>query len=184
MLKNRTIITLIISAVVMLATLATLVFFFKIIANKNEHTSAVLVNLANKVARKENINTLTKKIAEVEETKETIDGYFVDSTSIDSFIDYLEKLGANINTEVKVENFEISSTEKNILLVRLSNKGSFTNVMRMIVLLENAPYQIRITRTSINQLPQSVTVDEKTGKATQVGATLWQSTISFSILIS
>lgn len=167
----------------MLVSVATFIFFLKIIANKNEHTSAILVALANKVARKENKESLMKKISEVELTKETVGGFFVESTKIDSFIDYLEKLGASINTEVKVEDFDISETDKNTLLVKLSTKGSFSNVMRMILLLENAPYQIHITSTSLEQQSRPVTIDE-TGNSTSTGASIWKGTISFSILTS
>jgi arginine utilization protein RocB len=126
----------------MILSIATLFFFFKIIANKNEHTSSVLVNLANKMAKRENIDTLKKKIEEVKQTQEKINEHFVDSTKIDSFVDYLEKLGTSGSTEVKVESFELSVADKNTLQVKLSTKGTFSNVMRTMMLLENTPYHV------------------------------------------
>jgi predicted O-linked N-acetylglucosamine transferase (SPINDLY family) len=186
--KNRTTFILSLSIIVMILSLGTLVFFFKIIINKNQHTSATLVALANKMERKNNIDSLTKKISEVELTQQTINGYFVDSTKIDSFIDYLEKLGASASTEVKVQNFD-TPTAKNqtnkTLMVTISSTGTFTNVMRTLELLENAPYKIHITKTTFNLQPKVTAIDEKTGKPVPDSSTpIWQALISFSILIS
>lgn len=180
MKKHRTTFILIISTIVMLVSFATLALFFKIIANKNAHTSAILVTLANKMAKKDNIDILTKKIEEVNTTKRRIDGYFVDASKIDSFIEYLENLGTSAGTEIKVAGFEVSPTDPHLLLVRLTSKGSFTNTMRTIMLLENAPYQLRITRTSL--VRQTGTMTDAKGKASTTS--FWQAEISFSILTS
>jgi hypothetical protein len=184
MYKNRTILKLILSSLIMLLSVGTLVLFAKIIANKNSHTSAVLLNLSNKMAKKDNIEILKKKIAEVEETRETINGYFVDSTKIDYFVDYLENLGTSFGTQIKVESFEPSAKDKNTLSVRLSCKGTFSNIMNTILLLENAPYNIHITRTSFSQQLDQITTTDKGGKKTTNSIPTWQANISFTILSS
>ena len=184
MYKNRTTLMLIISAIVMVLSLVTLVLFFRIIANKNEHTSRVLTTLAGKIERKKNIDSLTQKIDEVEATKAEVDGHFVDGAKIDSFIDYLEKLGVSAGTDVKVESFVISETNKNLLLVTLYSKGTFTNIMRTLMLIENAPYQIHITSTSLSQQLSSTNLDNTTAKKTPPTTSLWQANVSFTILTS
>lgn len=184
MYKNRTILTLILSSVVMIISIATLIFFFKIIANKNEHTSAVLLNLSNKMAKKNNFESVKNKIDKVKQTEDTINSYFVDSAKIDSFISYLEELGTNFNTEVKVESFENSPADKNTLLVRISCKGTFSDILNTILLLENTPYQIHITKTSLTQQQQTNTIVDKNGKSITTSIPSWQATISFNILIS
>ena len=182
MYKNRTTLTLIISSIVMIISIITLIFFFKIIANKNTHTSAVLTTLAEKMAKKNNIEVVRNKINEVDQTKNLISNYFVDSSKIDSFIDYLEKLGSSVGTEVKVENFE-TTNNKNSLSVRVTCLGTFSGIMNTILLLENAPYEIHITRASINQQlqPTSSTNDKPIKKSS---APMWQANISFTILTS
>lgn len=180
--KNRTIIVLALSILAMVVALGALVFFLKIIANKNKHTSIVLVTLANNIVKKEKRDVLLEKISEVELVKQTIDGHFVDPTKIDSFIDYLEKLGKDAGSEVKVENFEISTAEKNKLMVRLSAEGTFNNIMRTIMLLENTPYQIYITKTLIDKKPpQSDSSENKIGDKVSTSTPIWQVTISFNV---
>ncbi len=183
MLKNRTNLILILSIILTLASVGTLIFIFKIIENKNQHTSKVIITLAEKIEKKENIDTLQKKIREIDGTKQLIDSYFVDPSKIDSFIDYLEKIGAGVGTDVKVEGFDATSQAKNILSVRLSIKGSFNNVIRTIMLLENAPYQITITKTNLNIENKTVTVDDQ-GNTKEISGTRWKANISFSVLMS
>ena len=55
------------SILTMLLAVGSFVFFFKVIKNKNHHTSAVLTTLQSKINKKENIETLEKKIAEDKE---------------------------------------------------------------------------------------------------------------------
>lgn len=182
MYKKRTTLTLILSMLAMVISIATLVLFFKIIANKNEHTSALSRSLVDKIAMKENADTLIKNIDEVENIKKIINEHFVDSTKIDSFIDYLEKLGVSASTEVKVESFDTSKTEKNILSVTLSINGKFSNIINTIKLLENAPYQIHIIRTSLIEQSKSISKEIKTGDNVSIGTPEWQASVSFNVL--
>lgn len=184
MSKNHTNLILFISGVVMLATLATMIFFFKVVENKNKHTSATLVTLANKIVKKENSKVLKDQIDNVALIKETTQKHFVDSSEIDSFIDYLENLGNDSGTEVKVEDFQTSPDNKNILSVKLLSKGSFNNVMKFLVLIENTQYQVYIEKASIDKQPEVSNIDPKTGQPVSSGASVWQANVSFNVLIS
>ncbi|MEK7585715.1 MAG: hypothetical protein AAB477_00555 [Patescibacteria group bacterium] len=184
MFKNRTILILILSIVTTLLALGTLIFFFRMVKNKNQHTSALLTTLANKMYQKQNAQALTKKMADIEETRSTINSYFVDSKEIDSFISYLENLGTSAGAEVKVDKFDTSTT-KNILIVRITAKGTFSSIMRTLLLLENAPYKIDITRTYLDQqLGQTISDTKDPTKKQIISAPIWQLEVSFNILTS
>jgi Tfp pilus assembly protein PilO len=181
--KNKSTLIFYLSILTALLTVGVFIFFFRIIKNKNEHTSAVLTVLENKIIKKENINTLEKKVAELEATRQAIEGYFVNSNNIDSFINYLEKLGTSARTQLEVENVEISTVEKNTVLVKLSVKGTFTDVMQTVTLIENIPYQIHFTSVYLSKNTQSVT--SKVGDKEKVTTTsVWQADVSFKILSS
>ena len=66
------------------------------------------------------------------------------------------------------------------MLVRVSFAGDFTNVMKTIKLLENTPYQTRITNFSILK---NLNTDEKDPKNAG-GVFKWEATLTFSILTS
>jgi len=182
MYKNRSIKNLILSTIIMLLSLATFIFFFNIINNKNKHTQAVFNNLADKIAQKDNIESVNEEIAQVEKIKTTIDSYFVDLTKVDAFIDYLENIG--LNTEVTVESLEPQPKDKNTLNVRVSFEGDFSDVTNTILLLENAPYNIQITKVSLDKkIESSTTVDDK-GKEILKEKIFWVGNVTFNILAS
>lgn len=184
MSKNRTNLIFFISTIVMVASVATFIFFFKVVENKNKHTSATLVTLANKIVKKENSQMLKDTIDQVYLTKESVGKHFVDSNEIDSFIDYLEGLGKDSGTEVNVQDFKISEENKNILSVRLLSRGSFSNVIRFLTLIENTQYQVSISKTTLEKQSEVLNIDPKTNQPIPSGSSVWQADISFSILIS
>lgn len=184
MSKNKTNLILLISSIVMLGSLATLIFFFKIIENKNKHTSATLVTLANKIVKKENSKALKDQIDEVALIRESTNKHFVNGGEMDSFIDYLEGLGKDAGTEVRIEDFKVSPDDKNTLSVKLSSKGSFNNVMKFLSIIENTQYQVYINKMILGKQPDVSNIDPKTGQPIPSGNSIWEADISFNILIS
>jgi len=171
------------SIITTLLAVGAFIFLFKIIIDKNEHTSVVQSTLNDKMIKKQNNKELANKLAEIDNTQKTIDSYFVDPTRIDSFVEYLEKLGSPFGALVKVENFEISSGEKNILKVEISSEGTFANMMRIIKLVENAPYQTHVKQVSLVKSSDMPNQDPKILKDSDTGS-IWQVNIVFNILTS
>lgn len=182
--KNNSVKNLILSIIIMMLSVGTFVYFYKIISNKNKHTQAVFNNLADKMAKKDNIENVNKEIAEVDKLKTTIDGYFVDLTKVDSFIDYLEEIASDINVKVQVESLEPMPKDKNTLSVRVAFDSSFSDVTNTILLLENAPYNIQITKVSFDKRIESSTITDDKGKEVIEENVFWSSNVTFNILAS
>jgi hypothetical protein len=139
------------SALTAVVSFAALFFLFHVIKNKNEHTSAVLSTLDEKITEKENADVFAKKIADIEATDTALSSHFVDSKKISTFVDYLENYGTQTNTEVTVTDISISDKDKNTIAVKLSIIGEFKDVLQTIALLENDQYQIHITSSFVNR---------------------------------
>jgi hypothetical protein len=107
----------------------------------------------------------------------------VNSKEVDSFINYLENLGASAGVELEVENFDVSATSKDILNVTISTKGSFSNTIKALILIENAPYKINITKTFLDKSSESSNPDPKDPQK-QINTSFWRSEISFNVLTS
>lgn len=183
--KNKTTIIFGLSIFIALLAIAVLIFFFRIIKNKNQHTSAVLTTLESKITKKADISTLKKKISELEDARADLDSYFVNSSRIDSFINYLEKLGAGTGASLEVKSVEVSTKEENTIIGEISISGSFVDVMQAMILVENIPYKIHVTSIYLNKNTQAdsteVTSKEK-GKEKIIKTPTWQADISFKIL--
>ncbi len=184
MKKNRTTITFIISLIIAVLVLGVFFFFFTIVKNKNKHTSVVLTTLENKIVKKRNASVITQKIEEVNRTASLINSYFADPNQIDSFVSYLEEIGTSADTTVKVETVEIASQVKNTLSVTVSLEGNFSNVIRTVKLLENAPYKIHIGRMALDKRSKTTTTLDVKGAPTSREVTVWHAEISFTILSS
>jgi hypothetical protein len=187
MKKNYTYLIFTISTLITILVVATFIFFFKVIQNKNEHTSKVLTVLADKMEDKKNAEILIKKFSEIESVEDELNLHFVDPAKIDTFVDYLEKLGLNNNVELSVKNVEILSKIKDTLLIKVSITGSFINVMRVIYLIENTPYNISLTQAFVNKEIKTIETTETTETETkgikkEIKPLVWQADISFNIL--
>ena len=186
MQKNSTIFMLILTILAVLFASGIFVFMFKVIQNKNEHTSKVLMTLEDKMAQKENMSVVNQRLTEVETTIKTVNGYFVDSKQVDLFVAYLEKIGVDTGTDLLVKDVGISPTQKGNLLLKLSVKGTFSSIMQVVSLLENSPYQISITQTYLNKelvdSTPAVTPNKNPKLPVTPAPILWRADISFSVL--
>jgi hypothetical protein len=181
MSKKYTKIILIVSIFITIIVVGLFVFFFDVIKNKNEHTSKVILTLVEKIEDRENREILIGKVAELESINETIDEYFVDPKTIDTFVDYLEKLGIQNDTELVIENVEAVPKKKNEISVKVSIKGDFDHVMRVVYLLENIPYYVNLNQAYVNKEVKTTSVETEEGEKEEV-STFWQADVSFNVL--
>jgi hypothetical protein len=152
-MKNKhSTLRLVISIIITLIFIGLFIFLIRVIKNKNNFTSAAMIVLKEGIERKENILVFSERINEVKKIQEKINGYFINEDKIDTFVDYLEKLGVGIGSEVIVKSINISDKEKNIVTFNISLSGEFNPVIKTINLLENIPYQINITKLYLNKI--------------------------------
>ncbi len=180
--KTKTIFILILSTTTLILSIGIFVFFFKIIKNKNIHTSVVISTIEEKIINNDNKEAILNKYNEIEDEHEIINGHFVDATNIDVFVEYLEKLGSEKNINTTVNSVELSKKEKNMILVKISLEGDVKNIMQVVSLIENSPYQIRIDSFYLNkQIETKIeAVNEQTKNINNVP--LWQADVSFNVL--
>lgn len=189
-MNKKTNLSLIFSILTLLVFTGSFVYLLKVIKNKNNHTSTVLMTLEQKIIEKENISVLEKRMAELGDTSERIGSYLVDPAGIDTFVEYLEKIGANNKVELSVKSVDVPKSEKNKIIVSFYMVGDFSNIIKVISLLENAPYNITITSSYLNKEiisgnPVPIIVDTAINKK-EVPAPIrkvgLQASITFSVL--
>lgn len=179
-MKTKTTIKLIFSVVTTIAVSLLLIFVFKIIKNKNMHTNAILATLESKMIEKENISLMSDKISEYENTRELIDSYFVNKKSADYFVEYLENLGKENNTELSVKSIGLKNDkneEGDLISIKVFIEGSFNNVIKSLIVLENSPYNIFINSLYLNK-DLTVITEEDVG----TGDIKWSADVTFDVL--
>ncbi|MCX6753631.1 MAG: hypothetical protein NTV03_01070 [Candidatus Nomurabacteria bacterium] len=186
MKKSNTNLIFITSIILLVVLTGFSIYFLNAIRNKNRHISAVEITLKKKIEDKQNVSTLQKKMNELLGTNTKIDGYIVDTSRIDLFVEYLEGLGINNNVNLSVKTVDVLKNEKNKIFLGLSINGTFTNVMKTIVLLENSPYNMTTTSSYVNK-DIVVPVDAGNGTNKESGIlpereSSWQADITFNVL--
>ncbi|OGJ11994.1 hypothetical protein A2467_01685 [Candidatus Nomurabacteria bacterium RIFOXYC2_FULL_36_8] len=150
-----------------------------------------MATLNNKIAEKENINVLNKKMAELGDVQKRIGSYLVDTSQIDTFVGYLEEMGADNNIDLSVKSVEVPKNEKNKISLSIDIRGSFENILKGISLLENAPYNISVTSLFLNkdmtenESDQNIFLETTPAKTKEVftpAKSVWQANLSFNVL--
>lgn len=185
--NKKSILMLIVSILSFLITLLAVIFFIRIIQNKNIHTRTVLATLESRMIEKENFSALEDKIKEIQVTRDKIDSFIIKKNQADLFVDYLENLGTSSNTKLTVENVDIPTSTPNTIIFKVSISGDFNDVMKTISILENAPYSISINSVYINkEIIQTKTISDVDPKikTPQVLNTTpsWVANVNFGIL--
>lgn len=184
MKKNYTI--LILSIITTVSSIVLLVFFLRVIENKNKHASLVQVTLEEKFKEKEDSVVLADRISEIKSLQDFVNNYFVDKNRIDTFVDYLEKIGPVFGSDIAVENIEITDKNKDMIFVELLVVGTFEEVMNTVSFVENIPYQINIKQIYLNKEIKDLSQDNNktTLSIKNQPKSNWQANVSFSILSS
>jgi hypothetical protein len=168
------------------AILAILVFFFilRIIKHKNDHSLSVYSTIQAKLDQKDNISTLQKIVADTTEKGAQLSSYLVHPNNIDEFINFLESEGELVSIPIEVISVTAPKDRANHLTLEFKGTGAFDHVMRLVGLIENAPYQITINHTYINKLGErdQVPVDSKTPQTSKEFPSLFEVNISFDVV--
>ena len=186
MKKSNTNLILTTSIILLVALTGFSIYFLNVIRNKNRHISAVQITLKNKIEDKQNVNTLQKNMSELLDTNKKIDGYIVDTSRIDLFVGYLEGLGISNNVILSVKTVDVLKSEKYKIFIGLSINGTFTNIMRTIVLIENSPYNMAIDSSYVNKdiigPVDTSNVTNKDSGTLPKGDPSWQADITLNVL--
>lgn len=178
-MKNKnTIIKLIIAIFFSVTLTFVFIFFIKIIKNKNRHASVSMITLEDKIAQKEKSIIFSEKIIETKNLQNSINNYFVNTDKIDTFVDFLEELGLKNDSKVLVKGIEVLKNNNNLVSFKISINGTFQQVAKTLIVLENIPYQINITQVYLNKDKQ----EDFSLKTKNKNNLLWQADVSFNIL--
>lgn len=91
--------------------------------------------------RREVIKLQNSSIQKIEDENNTIEKHFAESSNIVPFLDAIESFGKKIDVETEVTLVEIP-TESSGLIVGISVSGSFENIYKFLLLLENSQYEL------------------------------------------
>lgn len=177
--NKKTLVPLAIATLLTLSAGGLYSFLFYVMKDKTEATLAIsekIDELSGKESRVvASVSTLRRENANIEKISE----YFFKENEVVAFTKKIEALGPQSNTIVTIESLEQGYTDKKIpfLNFRIRSSGSFSDVARLLVLIENFPGKlewktVRISRDSVPTTQMSG--DSKETKPQVVTVPLWR----------
>lgn len=165
--KNKFIIS--ISLVVVSSLLLVFFAFFLrgMVDSKKNSVLAVKEQLALYERRIEHINELEETLEKVKSNDEKIRSIFIKENTVVDFIEDLESLAERANVDLLIKGVRFEGDKDPKPLFTLNVVGSFEDVYRYYVLLENMPYKISFVRASLEKSSESL---------------VWKSLLEFKIL--
>lgn len=110
--------------------------------------SLVLLNTERK--KGDTLEGLNDVINDTVSEREKINSYFIDIKGSAKFLEKLQFFGESASTPIRLENVDVEN--KNVLTVNFSANGSFSQIHKLIKLLETTPYVIEIKSMNFNKI--------------------------------
>lgn len=178
MIKKNSTLKFILSVFFAILIIFIFIFFLKIIKDKNRNTSTAMMTLQEKIKTKEKMTMFFEKSEEIRALQNDVNDFFVDTKKIDTFVNYLESLGLDIGSKIIVKEIKVPEKLNDRIEFQLSITGNFDQVTKTVIILENIPYQIEVTRVYYNKEID----DNKDEKVKILEIPTWQVDLTFNIL--
>ncbi len=165
---------LVFSAMFLLLSCAVFVFLYMDINKNVEASKLAQEEWQTETAQREYEKSLVDSIKKIEPERALLEGHFVQSSNVVSFLDTIEKIAKNAGVRAEVTSVEVVK-DSTSLEVRIQTEGSFGAIYRLITLLENSPYSLEFVLGDI----QTSNTQSKTVKIPQWTATFQIKLLSF-----
>jgi len=125
--------------------------------NKTAATAGLLAEIAELSSKESNLVSSISVLNNESSNIEKLSSYFFDENGIIAFAKQVEDLGPQSGTAITIESLEPGISEKStpFISLRIKATGTFTDVERLLVLLENFPGKldwktIRLVREAVS----------------------------------
>ncbi len=148
---------LIVSILLVVATLVGYAFLLMDIKNKNQKASALFAEIDQYAEHQAELRVMDKFAEKLRGDIEKIDSYFVHKDDVVSFIEVLEGAGARVGADVSIGSITLEEAPADApdtaekLFVRVDAKGSWSAVTAFLSSVEHMPYRMFIDRVAVER---------------------------------
>lgn len=132
--------------------LITLVSFYLTLRQMNIYNQEFLTltnEYKEKEARSNQIKELNKVILEIGDKIEILDSHFLHSADLAPFLDELESSAKNLGVKAEVISVDNPTVKNQYLSLNLRTLGTFEDLNRFLLLLENHKYELEVFEVKI-----------------------------------
>lgn len=144
--------SLIISITVFLLCCILFFLLYKEIKNNIEISKQSLVDLEKEIARREEVKNFNNSFKSIEQDKTLFETHFAQSSDIVPFLNTIEKIANSVGTKAEVSFIEVAKDNTG-LMIEMKDTGSFSQVYKFLMLLENSPYELEFISVEMHSTP-------------------------------
>lgn len=164
------------------------IIVYRTVVTQAKDSSKALIEINTESEKKQYEDGLTKLFDDTSSDRLKLSSFFVREDRIVDFIEKVEKIGVDSNTELTLSS--INADDLNSVKVgtigriktRITASGSWANVMRALVLIENLPYSLSMNDVRVDSSSGSNAElsagDKKTSKGNK-----WNLSLNMEVLI-
>ncbi len=130
-------------------------YLFFAAESKNKETAALYGASNERNSSKEKIQGLLRALEDTEKEREKLSEYFAAKTSAVAFIEQIEKLGKNAGVDLSVSSVSDGAKGGGAIELAFSATGSFSDMYRLIALIESIPYKVMLKKVDIQRMNDS-----------------------------
>ena len=177
-MKNKTNKNLLIISIIIFLLFCGLFFFvYREIANNIKLAQQAQVELQKEAIKREEIKDFNNSFKLIEQEKNLFETHFAQSSDIVPFLNTIEKMASSVGTDVAVSFIEVAKDNSG-LVIEMKDTGTFDQVYKFLMLLENSPYELKFTSVQISN-----SVIEELGKNKKIlKKKVWQAELKIKLI--
>lgn len=156
-MNKATLTKLIIAAVCLTVSLCAYMYWYHLLTVANAHVAELDSEIVAQNALTMSSASAESELENLAGARSDIEGYFVVTDNIVSFLEALQSLGKRLGTDITVASVTAGSTPRPHIDLALTATGSFAAVMRTVGAIEFSPYDISVSTLTLS----TVTTDQK-----------------------
>jgi Tfp pilus assembly protein PilO len=126
-------------------------YLFYVVNDKNKETAVLYAASHQQAADKEKIQGLERTLKDTAKDRDSISKYFVSKTNAVTFIEQIEKVGKSANVVLSVNTVSDDAKDMGGIQLSFSATGGFSDIYRLIALVESLPYKVTLKKTDIQK---------------------------------
>ncbi|KKQ87315.1 MAG: hypothetical protein UT09_C0017G0002 [Parcubacteria group bacterium GW2011_GWF2_38_8] len=142
------------------------VFLYRNISDNEKTLERIEAEWRTEATHREDAEFLIRSIKSAENEKALLEAHFIKNPDIVPFLDLLEDSALEAKAEFEVASVNIMENSSS-LVVEMKASGTFETIYKLLLLLENSPYELEFASVDIqnqNLNPQKIPASPGVGK--------------------
>lgn len=137
----------ILSAVITIFLMVVYILAFGFVQEKSKKVASVTAELEGYLSRGGTIDVLKNDVKETKEERAKLKSYFVDRDDLPEFAKKIESIGDMSGASIEIKRF---TKKGNIFSFDITSKGTFSNTVHLIKLMESLPFKVEFKKAYVN----------------------------------